>query len=222
MSSSKQTVLVVEDEPQMRRFLKAGFELDGLDVEEAETAMSGIRMATLRAFDLVIVDLGLPDHDGKHLIERLRAWSSVPIIVVSARIQEAEKVRVLDLGADDYVVKPFGMAELLARARAALRRKSDNRALQPVIEIGHLTIDLAHRRVETRGRHVAMTPKEYRLLEILAQHSGKVVTHHHLLREIWGAAHLDALHYLRSGPDTSRADQDRTRHRLPPEPACWR
>ena len=197
MSSPRQSVLLVEDEPQTRRFLRAGFELDGLDVDEADTALAGIRRATLKPFDLVVVDLGLPDHDGTHVIERLRAWSTVPIIVLSARFHATEKVRVLDLGADDYVVKPFGMAELLARARAALRRKAPGAALQPVVSVGALSIDLAHRRIELSGKPVPVTPKEYRLLEILAQHWGKVVTHQHLLREIWGAAHTDASHYLR-------------------------
>jgi two-component system KDP operon response regulator KdpE len=181
----------------MRRFLRAGFELDGLEVDEADSALGGIRRATLKPFDLVVVDLGLPDHDGTHVIERLRSWSNVPIIVLSVRFHEGEKVRVLDLGADDYVVKPFSMAELLARARAALRRKAPGAALQPTVTVGALTIDLAHRRIEVGGKAMPVTPKEYRLLEILAQHWGKVVTHQHLLREIWGAAHADASHYLR-------------------------
>lgn len=189
--------MLVEDEPQMRRFLRAGFELEGLDVNEADTAQGGVKLATLKPFDLVVVDLGLPDHDGTYVIERLRAWSTVPIIVLSVRFHENEKVRVLDLGADDYVVKPFSMAELLARARAALRRKAPGAALQPVVSVGSLSIDLAHRRIHLAGKQVQMTPKEYRLLEILAQHWGKVVTHQHLLREIWGAAHVDASHYLR-------------------------
>lgn len=181
----------------MRRFLRAGFEIEGLDVDEADTAQGGIKLATLKPFDLVVVDLGLPDHDGTHVIERLRAWSTVPIIVLSVRFHESEKVRVLDLGADDYVVKPFSMAELLARARAALRRRTPAAALQPVVSLGQLSIDLAHRRIHVSGKPVQMTPKEYRLLEILAQHWGKVVTHQHLLREIWGMAHIDAAHYLR-------------------------
>ncbi|MGE0698867.1 MAG: response regulator [Hyphomicrobiaceae bacterium] len=210
--STRQTVLLVEDELQMRRFLRAGFELEGLDVDEAETAVGGVRMATLKAFDLVVVDLGLPDHDGTHVIERVRSWSTVPIIVVSARFHEGEKVRVLDLGADDYVVKPFGMAELLARARAALRRKAPGAGLQPVVTLGPLTIDLAQRRVTVSGRPVQATPKEYRLLEVLAQHSGKVVTHQHLLREIWGVAHTDASHYL-------RILVRKTRHKIEADPA---
>jgi two-component system KDP operon response regulator KdpE len=197
MTSQSLNILIIEDEPQMRRFLRAGFELDGFQVHEADTGGTGIRHATLKPFDIVVVDLGLPDMDGKQVIERLRSWSTVPIIALSVRSHEDEKVRVLDIGADDYVVKPFGMAELLARTRAALRRKSPGSALQPVVKVGQLVIDLAHRQVEFAGRRVQLTPKEYRLLQILAQHAGKVVTHQHLLREIWGAAHIDASHYLR-------------------------
>jgi two-component system KDP operon response regulator KdpE len=197
MSSAAPEILIVEDEPQMRRFLRAGFELEGFRVSEAETAASGVRLATLSPFDMIVVDLGLPDMDGKDVIERLRSWSTVPIIALSVRSHEQEKVRALDIGADDYVVKPFGMAELLARARAALRRKAPSLALQPVVTVGSLVIDLAHRIVRLNGDRLAVTPKEYRLLQILAQHCGKVVTHEHLLREIWGAAHIEASHYLR-------------------------
>jgi two-component system KDP operon response regulator KdpE len=197
MNSAAPNVLLVEDEQQMRRFLRAGFELDGFHVHEAVTAADGVKLATLKPFDLVVIDLGLPDMDGKQVVERLRSWSTVPIIVLSVRSHEDEKVRALDVGADDYVVKPFGMAELLARTRAALRRKSPNASLQPVIRSGDLSIDLAHRIVEVGGVRVQMTPKEYRLLQLLAQHVGKVVTHQHLLREIWGAAHIEAAHYLR-------------------------
>ncbi|MDX2158385.1 MAG: response regulator [Hyphomicrobiaceae bacterium] len=197
MTSPAPNVLVVEDEPQMRRFLRAGFELDGFQVHEAETAAAGVRLATLRPFDLIIVDLGLPDKDGSHVVERVRSWSTVPMIVLSVRSHEDEKVRLLDTGADDYVVKPFGMAELLARTRAALRRKSPASVLQPIVGVGPLSIDLAHRIVERQGVRIQLTPKEFRLLQILAQHAGKVVTHQHLLREIWGAAHIDAAHYLR-------------------------
>ena len=197
MTDPSPNLLIIDDEPQMRRFLRAGFELDGFNVHEADTGSVGVRLATLKPFDMVVVDLGLPDMDGKQVIERLRAWSTVPIIALSVRSHEDEKVRVLDSGADDYVVKPFGMAELLARTRAALRRKSPASALQPVVRVGALVIDLAHRHVELQGARVQLTPKEYRLLQILAQHAGKVVTHQHLLREIWGPAHVEASHYLR-------------------------
>jgi two-component system, OmpR family, KDP operon response regulator KdpE len=197
MNSTSPEVLIVEDEVQMRRFLRAGFELEGFRVREAETGAAGVRLAVLSPFDVIVVDLGLPDMDGKDVIDRLRSWSSVPIIALSVRSHEAEKVRALDIGADDYVVKPFGMAELLARARAALRRKAPNQQLQPVVTSGALAIDLAHRVVKINGERVALTPKEYRLLQLLAQHAGKVVTHEHLLREIWGSARIDNSHYLR-------------------------
>lgn len=195
MDSTAPVVLVVDDEAQIRRFLRAGFELDGFVVHQAETAAEAIRATTLRAHDLVILDLGLPDGNGAQVIERLRAWSDIPIIVLSVRSSETEKVRVLELGADDYVVKPFGMAELLARA--ALRRRRRAISGEPVVQVGTLTIDLARRAVLRNNTRLSLTPKEYRLLQILAQHAGNVVTHQHLLREVWGAAHSSDPHYLR-------------------------
>jgi two-component system KDP operon response regulator KdpE len=190
-------VLVIDDEVQIRRFLRAGFELESFTVRDAATAGDGIRSATLKPADLVVLDLGLPDMDGSAVVESLRSWSQVPIIVLSVRSDEDEKVRLLELGADDYVVKPFGMAELLARARAALRRQASNRDGDPVVKAGHLTIDLAHRRVLSGDEPVRLSPKEYRLLQVLAQHAGNVVTHQHLLKEVWGNAHREDAHYLR-------------------------
>jgi two-component system KDP operon response regulator KdpE len=190
-------VLVIDDEVQIRRFLRAGFELEAFTVLEAATGNEGIRAATLKPVDLVIVDLELPDMDGAEIVERLRSWSKVPIIVLSVRSSEDEKVRLLELGADDYVVKPFGMAELLARARAALRRQVPGQQGDPVVRAGPLTIDLAARTVSIDGRAINLSPKEYRLLQVLAQHAGNVVTHLHLLREVWGNAHSDDAHYLR-------------------------
>ena len=191
------TVLIVDDEVQIRRFLRAGFELEGFQVLDAETGAEGIRLATLKPSDLIILDLGLGDMDGAEVVERLRSWSSVPLIVLSVRSKEEEKVRLLELGADDYVVKPFGMAELLARARAALRRHRRASVGDTVVEIGPLMIDLAARSVWLRGKRLVLTPKEYRLLQVLAQHAGNVVTHQHLLREVWGATHVNDSHYLR-------------------------
>jgi len=190
-------VLVIDDETQIRRFLRAGFELDGFTVNEAANAAEGLRSATLRPLDLMILDLALPDRDGAEVLTRLRSWSNVPVIVLSVRSDEAEKVRLLELGADDYVVKPFGMAELLARARAALRRQSSGRGGEPVVRAGHLTIDLAQRRVLAGNDEVRLSPKEYRLLQVLAQHAGNVVTRQHLLKEVWGNAHKEDAHYLR-------------------------
>jgi two-component system, OmpR family, KDP operon response regulator KdpE len=197
MSKHRPVALVIDDEVQIRRFLRAGFELEEFTVLEATTGSDGIRLATLKPIDIVIVDLGLPDMDGADIVERIRSWSTVPIIVLSVRSSEDEKVSLLKLGADDYVVKPFGMAELLARARAALRRQARGLAGEPVVRAGPLTIDLGQRSVSLRGHQVQLSPKEYRLLQVLAQHAGNVVTHQHLLKEVWGATHLDDAHYLR-------------------------
>jgi two-component system KDP operon response regulator KdpE len=215
MNESSHIVLIVDDEVQIRRFLRTGFELNGFTVHEAATGAEAIRTATLRAVDLVIVDLGLPDMDGAEVIERIRSWSSVPIIVLSVRAAEAQKVRLLELGADDYVVKPFGMAELMARVRVALRRQMRAASGEPMVKIGPLTIDLATRAVLLNGARLALTPKEYRLLQVLAQHAGNVVTHQQLLKEVWGTTHVQDTHYLRifvrklrqkieSKPDTPR------------------
>ena len=189
-------VLVIDDELQIRRFLRAGFELEGIGVQEASTGEQGIRTATLKPVDLIILDLGLPDMDGSEIVERLRTWSSVPIIVLSVRSREEEKVRLLELGADDYVVKPFGMAELLARARAALRRQT-GAVGEPRVQVGPLVIDFARRSVILDGDNVQLTAKEYKLLQVLARHAGNVVTHHQLLKEVWGPSHAHDGHYLR-------------------------
>jgi two-component system, OmpR family, KDP operon response regulator KdpE len=190
-------VLVIDDEVQIRRFLRAGFELENFSVCEGSTASEGIRLATFKVVDLVVLDLGLPDLDGAEVVQRLRAWSSVPIIVLSVRSSEDEKVRLLELGADDYVVKPFGMSELMARARAALRRYTRGPQRDPVVRARELVIDLAQRSVTVRGEAVRLTPKEYRFLQVLAQHAGNVVSHHQLLKEVWGQTQADQSHYLR-------------------------
>lgn len=197
MSDLSPIVLVVDDEAQIRRFLRTGFELNGFTVHEAGSGADAIRSATLRPIDLVILDLGLPDMDGAEVLKRIRSWSSLPIIVLSVRSAEAQKVQLLELGADDYVVKPFGMAELLARVRVALRRQSRATSGEPSVKIGPLTIDLAARAVLLNGQRLTLTPKEYRLLQVLAQHAGNVVTHQHLLKEVWGSVHLQDTHYLR-------------------------
>jgi two-component system KDP operon response regulator KdpE len=197
MSEIPPLVLVVDDELQIRRFLRTGFELDGFSVQEAETGAEALRSATLKPSDLMILDLGLPDMDGAEVLERVRAWSSVPVIVLSVRGSEAEKVRLLEIGADDYVVKPFGMAELLARAHSAMRRQLRTARGEPVVKFGPLSIDFTARAVFINDKRLTLTPKEYRLLQILAQHSGNVVTHQFLLREVWGNEHIDDTHYLR-------------------------
>jgi two-component system KDP operon response regulator KdpE len=191
------SVLVVDDEAQIRRFLGAGLEIGGFTVMEAASGAEALRMLALASPDLVILDLGLPDMDGGEIVERCRSWSSVPIIVLSVRGTEREKVRLLELGADDYVVKPFGMRELLARSRAAIRRQARAVIASPIVHAGRLTVDLAMRVVSLDGVRLTLTPKEYRLLQVLASHAGKVVTHEHLLREVWGPRHASDVHYLR-------------------------
>ena len=197
MTDAGPNVLVVDDEVQIRRFLRSGFELDGYAVSEAESGQDAIRAATLRPTDLIILDLGLPDLDGAEVLERIRSWSNVPIIILSVKSGEAEKVRLLELGADDYVTKPFGMAELLARSKVVLRRKTGTASGDSVITIDRLRIDLAARNVFLEAERVTLTPKEYRLLQILARHPGNVVTHQELLKEIWGPSHVNDTHYLR-------------------------
>ncbi len=190
-------VLVVDDEVQIRRFLRSGFELDGYSVSEAENGREAIRAATLRPTDLIILDLALPDLDGSQVLERIRSWSSVPVIILSVKSSEMEKVRLFELGADDYVTKPFGMAELLARAKVVMRRKARATTGDSVIRIDNLKIDLAARNVFLGDERLTLTPKEYRLLQILAQYPGNVVTHQELLKEIWGLPHINDTHYLR-------------------------
>jgi two-component system, OmpR family, KDP operon response regulator KdpE len=197
MSETGPIVLVVDDEVQIRRFLRTGFELNGFSVVEAGTGAEAIRAASLQPVDLVIIDLGLPEMDGSEVVERIRSWSNVPIIVLSVRSSEADKVKLLELGADDYIVKPFGMAELLARVRVALRRQMRAASGEPTVKVGPLIIDLAARAVLLNGSRLTLTPKEYRLLQVLAQHAGNVVTHQHLLREVWGSVHEHDTHYLR-------------------------
>ena len=190
------TILIIDDELHIRQFLRAAFEFEGFAVQEAHNAEEGIRSATLKPPDLIILDLGLPDRDGSSILERLRSWSNVPIIVLTVRAREREKVRLLELGADDYVVKPFGIGELIARARAALRPRVAA-ASDPVVRIGPLEINLATRSGTIDGKRLVLGPKEYLVLQILAQHAGKVVTRQQIMKQVWGASHLDDTHYLR-------------------------
>jgi two-component system KDP operon response regulator KdpE len=189
-------VLLIVDEAQIRRFLRAGFELHGFTVIEAENAAAGLKTATMSAVDLIILDLNLPDLEGSEVLERIRSWSNIPIIVLSVHADEHEKVRLLRLGADDYVVKPFGISELLARSDAALRRQLRSTNRNPVVKAGPLSIDLVSRAVTLNGQRVALTRKEYALLQGLATHVGLVVTHQQLIREIWGG-HASNVQYLR-------------------------
>jgi len=198
MNAPGPLVLVIEDEPQMRRFLRASLASHGYDLCEATTTAEAVALATSRVPELVLLDLGLPDGDGVDLTRRLREWSRVPIIVISARGREEDKVAVLDAGADDYLTKPFGVSELLARMRVALRHVQQAAGMQtPIIEIGPLRIDLARREVKRDGVDLHLTPIEYRLLALLAQNAGRVLTHSQILKEVWGPGHADETHYLR-------------------------
>jgi two-component system KDP operon response regulator KdpE len=197
MTDARPTVLVVDDEPQIRRFLRLGLESHGYAVQEAATAETALRAAVSARPELVVLDLGLPDREGFEVLSALREWSRVPVLVLSVRSREDEKVRAFDLGADDYVVKPFGMAELLARINAALRRRVASEAPQPVFRVGGLEVDLVRRVVRVNDGDVRLSRMQYRLLQILVANAGKVVTHHQLLSELWGAAHRDDVQYLR-------------------------
>ena len=194
---SSATILVVDDEQHVRQFLRAAFEFEGFTVNEAENAEEGLRSATLKPPDLVIIDLGLPDQDGAAIIERLRTWSNVPVIVLTVRSREREKVRLLELGADDYVVKPFGIGELVARVRAALRPRVIAPEREPVVTAGPLEINFATRSATIDGKRLVLGPKEYLVLQMLAQQAGKVVTRPQLMKQVWGSSHLDDTHYLR-------------------------
>ena len=207
-------VVLIEDEPQIRRFLRATLTGQGYRLFEATTGADGLVEVGSRQPDVVIVDLGLPDVDGIDVIQRLREWSAVPIIVLSARGQERDKVTALDAGADDYVSKPFGAGELLARIRVALRHTvgASHEADDAAFTVGELRMDLLRRQVFVGDREVRLTPIEYKLLATLVRHSGKVVTHQQLLREVWGPTHTDQAHYV-------RVYMAHLRHKLEAEPA---
>jgi two-component system KDP operon response regulator KdpE len=191
-------ILVVEDELQMRRFLRASLTSHGFAVVEAATASEAVALATSHNPEVILLDLGLPDDDGIALTRRFREWSHAPIIVISARGRETDKVEALDAGADDYLTKPFGASELLARIRVALRHaRQAGGSAEPLLEIGSLRVDLARREVTIEGREVRLTPIEYRLLVLLAQNAGKVLTHRQILKEVWGPGHTEDTHYLR-------------------------
>jgi two-component system, OmpR family, KDP operon response regulator KdpE len=197
MNKPSNLVLLIEDEPKIRRFLRAGFEIHGFSVLEAESAADGLKAATFSAPDLIILDLALPDLHGTEVLEHLRSWSNVPVIILSVVSSEEEKVRLLQAGADDYVIKPFGMAELLARSEAALRRYFKTATESPVVMAGPLSVDLVSRTVSLNKNQISLTRKEYRLLHILATHIGLVVTHDHLLKDIWSGNQRDNIQYLR-------------------------
>lgn len=190
-------ILVVDDEPQIQRFLRPGLTAGGFHVESAETGKEAIRMIAARAPDLVILDLGLPDTDGKDVIREVRNWSKVPIIVLSARDRESEKIAALDLGADDYVNKPFGIGELLARIRTALRHVKHSENVANVFSNQGIVIDVAAHSATRNGVLLNLTPKEFDLLTLLVKNAGRVLTHPQMLSAVWGPAHVEDTQYLR-------------------------
>ncbi|HVH66696.1 MAG TPA: response regulator [Gemmatimonadales bacterium] len=199
MTDAGPLVLVIEDELQMRRFLRAALESHAYRVVEATTAREGVTQATGRNPDVILLDLGLPDGDGIDLTRRMREWSATPIIVISARGKEQDKIAALDAGADDYLTKPFAVGELLARLRVALRHaaRAPNAAAEPAFAVGELRVDLVHRQVFVADREVHLTPTEYKLLALLVRNAGKVLTHRQLLKEAWGPNAVEHTHYVR-------------------------
>jgi len=205
---------LIEDEPQMRRFLRITLQSQGYRLVEAAAAQEGMMQATTRNPDVVLLDLGLPDLDGLEVTKRLREWTQTPIIVISAREQERDKVRALDAGADDYLTKPFNAAELLARIRVALRHTSrrDSGQQEPIFVLQNLKVDLSQRQIFVDDKEVHLTPIEYKLLTVLIRHAGKVITHSQLLKEVWGPAHVNEIQYL-------RVYMTQLRHKLETDPA---
>lgn len=207
------SILIVDDEPQIRKFLRIALEASGFAVAEASNGAEGVARCATTAPSLVILDLGLPDIDGQDVVRRIREWSEVPILVLSVRQSEAEKVALLDAGANDYVVKPFGIQELLARIRALLRRggRAEPAATAEIV-VGALEVDLARHEVRVDGEPVRLTPKEFDLLRVLAQNAGRILTHGQILREVWGKAHEHDTQYL-------RVFVSQLRHKLRDDPA---
>lgn len=199
MADAKKTILVIEDEPPLQKFLRVTLSSQNYNVIEAATGESGLRHAANDQPDLIILDLGLPDIDGIDVTRQIREWSAIPIIVVSARGKEQDKVIALDAGADDYLTKPFAVGELMARVRVALRHlaAANSETGTPVFEVGELRVDLSRHEVKVRGQQVHLTPNEFRLLAVLIKNSGRVMTHRQLLKEVWGPGSAEESHYLR-------------------------
>ena len=195
--TGKIRVLVIDDEAAILRFLKPALEANNYELTSTGTVVEAIRRIASDTPDIVILDLGLPDGDGKDVIRRAREWSDLPIVVLSAREREAEKIEALDLGADDYVNKPFNVGELLARMRTALRHRMQRKAEIPVLRVGNLEVDAVRHRASRAGAELKLTPKEFELLSFLARHAGRVVTHKQILTAVWGPAHTEDTQYLR-------------------------
>ncbi len=214
MTEDKELILLIEDEPQMRRFLRITLQSQGYRLVESETGNDGLKQAAMRNPDVVLLDLGLPDLDGIDVTKRLREWTQTPIIIISAREQEQDKIRALDAGADDYLTKPFNAGELLARIRVALRhaarRNTDQQDL--IFILDNLRVDLARRQVFVGEQEVHLTPIEYKLLIVMVRYAGKVITHNQLLKEVWGPAHVNEIQYL-------RVYMTQLRHKLEADPA---
>ena len=216
MSGSKPRVLVIDDEPQIHRFLGPALDAAGYEPIRADTATDGLREIARRAPDAVVLDLGLPDMDGAQALEKARAFYDGPILILSARDKETEKIDALDAGADDYVEKPFGVGELLARLRVALRHRLQGKGVEPVVTAGDLTVDLGMRRVARAGVAVHLSPTEYALLTALVEGGGKVITHRQLLTAVWGPAHEEDIQYLRVfvGQLRQKLEEDTARPRV--------
>ncbi|MHB1591693.1 MAG: two-component system response regulator KdpE [Sulfuricella sp.] len=212
MSENTPVIVLVEDDKQIRRFVRAALEAEGCHVFEAETVRQGLVEAGTRKPDMVILDLGLPDRDGIEFIRDLRGWSGLPIVVLSARSDETDKIAALDAGADDYLTKPFSVGELLARVRVALRHRDKTGDGATVVEFGGVRVDLANRIVKRDGLQIHLTPIEYRLLTLLIRDAGKVLTQRQILREVWGPSHIESSHYL-------RIYMGQLRHKLEDNPA---
>ena len=195
--SNKTQVLVVDDEAAILRFLKPALEANNYEMTSAGTVADATKRIAAESPDIVLLDLGLPDGDGKEVIKRAREWSDVPIIVLSARERETEKIESLDLGADDYINKPFNVGELLARMRAALRHRKQRKAEVPVLRVGNIEVDAVRRRANRAGAELKLTPKEFELLSFLSRHAGRVLTHRQILTAVWGPAHTEDTQYLR-------------------------
>ena len=214
MSTQEPLILIVEDEPQMLRFLRASLGAHGYRLVESTTAQDGLAQAAARTPDVILLDLGLPDADGIEVTARLREWSRIPVIVISARGQDEDKIRALDAGADDYLTKPFSVGELLARIRVALRHSAAvaGDREEPAFSTGELRADLVKRQVFVRGEEVHLTPTEYKLLSVLVRYAGRVVTHRQLLKEVWGPSYVEHTEYL-------RVFMGQLRHKLESDPA---
>lgn len=211
MTDSSQRILVVDDEPPIRRYLRAALSAQGFTIYEAASGQEALNAVIADRPDIIILDLGLPDIDGIEVTRQLREWSQIPIIILSVREAEQDKIAALDAGADDYLTKPFGTGELMARMRVALRRLT-SKPDEPILQVGGLHMDISRRIVSVDGDQITLTPTEYEILRLLMQNAGKVITHHHLLRQVWGTAYESEMHIL-------RVNISNLRRKIEPDPA---